>query len=163
MVESHEARIFTMSDKGLSRSFFSRLYMKYYRGRYFRRIEKKADVVVTLTNGDAKEWMKAKRVEVIPNFTVMPVVKQSACDNKRVIAVGRLEWQKGFDRLIDAWAIVSQQHPDWQLDIFGSGSLGEQPQAANRNMAWVMYRYIRLLQISIKNIQTVPFCIVFPL
>lgn len=123
IVESHEARIFTMSDKGLSRSFFSRLYMKYYRGRYFRRIEKKADVVVTLTNGDAKEWMKAKRVEVIPNYTVMPVVKLSNCKSKRVIAVGRLEWQKGFDRLINAWVIVSRQHPDWQLDIFGSGSL----------------------------------------
>ena len=128
MVESHEARIFTMSDKGLNRSFFSREYMKYYRNRYFRKVEKKADVVVTLTNGDAKEWTKAKRVEVIPNFTVMPVVKQSTCENKRVIAVGRLEWQKGFDRLIDAWAIVNQQHSDWQLDIFGSGTLGDQLQ-----------------------------------
>lgn len=123
IVESHEARIFTMSDRGLSRSFFSREYMKFYRNRYFRRIEKTADVVVTLTNGDAKEWTKAKRIEVIPNFTVMPVVKQSACDNKRVIAVGRLEWQKGFDRLIDAWSIVNKKHSDWQLAIFGSGSL----------------------------------------
>lgn len=123
IVESHEARIFTMSDRGLSRSFFSREYMKFYRNRYFRRIEKTADVVVTLTNGDAKEWTKAKRIEVIPNFTVMPVVKQSTCDNKRVIAVGRLEWQKGFDRLIDAWSIVNKKHSDWQLTIFGSGSL----------------------------------------
>ena len=128
VVESHEARIFTMSDKGLNRSFFSRVYMKYYRGRYFRRIEKKAVMVVSLTNGDAKEWTKAKRVEVIPNFTVMPVVKQSTCENKRVIAVGRLEWQKGFDRLVDAWAIASQQYPDWQLDIFGSGKLGDKLQ-----------------------------------
>lgn len=123
MVESHEARIFTMSDKGLHRSYFSRKFMKYYRNRYFRHVEKKADVVVTLTNGDAKEWTKAKRVEVIPNFTVMPVVRMSSCESKRVIAVGRLEWQKGFDRLIDAWAIVNRKHPDWQLDIFGSGSL----------------------------------------
>lgn len=122
IVESHEARIFTMSDRGLNRSFFSREYMKFYRNRYFRRIEKTADVVVTLTNGDAKEWTKAKRIEVIPNFTVMPVVKQSTCDNKRVIAVGRLEWQKGFDRLIEAWSIVNKKHSDWQLAIFGSGS-----------------------------------------
>lgn len=123
MVESHEARIFTMSDKGLGRSFLSREYMKYYRKRYFLRVEKRADVVITLTNGDAKEWTGAKRVEVIPNYTVMPIVKQSSCDNKRVIAVGRLEWQKGFDRLIDAWAIVNQKRSDWHLDIFGSGTL----------------------------------------
>ncbi len=122
-VESHEARIFTMSDKGLSRSFLSRAYMKHYRKRYFKRVEKNADVVVTLTTGDAKEWMKAKRIEVVPNFTVMPVVKYNTVENKRVIAVGRLEWQKGFDRLIDAWAMVHQKHSDWQLDIYGSGTL----------------------------------------
>jgi Glycosyltransferase len=40
-----------------------------------------------------------------------------------VIAVGRLEWQKGFDRLIKIWAIVSKEHPDWCLDIFGEGTL----------------------------------------
>lgn len=128
IVESHEARIFTMSDSGLNRSLLSRAYMKFYRKLYFRRAERNADIVVTLTTGDAKEWRMAKRVEVIPNYTIMPVVKQSTCENKRVIAVGRLEWQKGFDRLIDAWAIVNQQHSDWQLDIFGSGTLGDQLQ-----------------------------------
>lgn len=123
IVESHEARIFTLTDKGLSRSFLSRAYMKYYRKHYFRIVERKADVVVTLTTGDAKEWKNAKRVEVIPNFTVMPVEKYSSCKTKRVIAVGRLEWQKGFDRLIDAWAMVHQKHSDWQLYIYGSGTL----------------------------------------
>ena len=122
IVESHEARIFTLTDKGLSRSFFSREFMKFYRKLYFRRIENNSDVVVTLTNGDAEVWKKAKSVKVIPNFTMMPLVKQSSCENKRVIAVGRLEWQKGFDRLIDVWAIVNKTHSDWQLDIFGSGT-----------------------------------------
>ncbi len=122
IVESHEARIFTMSDCGLNRSFLSRAYMKFYRKQYFRRVESHADVVVTLTTGDAKEWYRAKRVEVIPNFTVLPVVKLSTCENKQVLAVGRLEWQKGFDCLIEVWAIVSRKHPDWQLTILGSGT-----------------------------------------
>jgi glycosyltransferase involved in cell wall biosynthesis len=42
------------------------------------------------------------------------------------MAVGRLEWQKGFDRLIDSWHLVINRHPDWRLDIFGSGSLQQQ-------------------------------------
>lgn len=94
VVESHEARIFTMSDCGLSRSWLSRLYMRYYKQCYFRVVERKADVVVTLTNGDAREWRKARRVEVIPNFTVMKVggLELSPTPPKRVIAVGRLEW-----------------------------------------------------------------------
>ena len=135
VVESHEARIFTMSDKGLSRSFLSRLFMRYYKKRYFRRVERQADVVVTLTKGDAEEWQRARRVEVIPNFTVMPVTRLSDGTAKRVIAVGRLEWQKGFDRLLMAWQTVEQRHPDWQLTIFGSGTLETDLQRQMRELS----------------------------
>jgi len=123
IVELHEARIFTLSDHGLNRSLFSRLYMRIYRWNYFRTVERQADVVVSLTKGDAYQWRKARRVEVIPNFTMMPVADGQSPREKRVIAVGRLEWQKGFDRLIDLWAVVGKHYPDWRLDIYGSGSL----------------------------------------
>ena len=123
VVESHEARIYTMLDIGYSHSFFSNVFLRIYRKHYLQRVERQADVIVVLTKEDAKEWSKAKRVEVIPNFTMMPVWKLSTCENKRVIAAGRLEWQKGFDQLVESWNIVHRRYPDWHLDIFGSGTM----------------------------------------
>lgn len=123
VIEVHEPRPFTLSDYGLSRGRLSSWYMRYYRKWYFRKVEEQADIVVTLTRGDAHEWRRAQKVQVIPNFTVMPIEKLSDGQVKRVIAVGRLEWVKGYDRLIEAWKIVSDKHPDWHLDIFGVGTL----------------------------------------
>lgn len=37
--------------------------------------------------------------------------------------MGRYEYQKGYDRLINAWALIAKQVPDWTLHIFGEGSL----------------------------------------
>ena len=123
VVEAHEPRLFTLSNEGLGRSFLVKMYMVLYRKFYFRTVERYADVVVTLTDGDAYAWRRANRVMVIRNFSSLSVNRRSDVSAKRVIAVGRLEWVKGFDRLINAWAIVSKQHPDWKLDIFGEGTL----------------------------------------
>lgn len=124
IIESHEARIYTkrfyLYEKN---SIFQKFYYKLSRRKYLNTIDKKADVIVTLTKDDAQNWKKAKRVETIPNFSTMSISKLSDCESKRVIAVGRLEWQKGYDRLIDIWTIVTKKHPDWQLDIFGEGDL----------------------------------------
>lgn len=124
IIESHEARLYTKTFY-LFRAYplLSTIYYKFCRINYLHIIEKNADVVVTLTKEDAKNWRKAKRVEIIPNFSSMPINKLSNGKPKRVISVGRLAWQKGYDRLIDIWKITTNKHPEWQLDIFGEGEL----------------------------------------
>ena len=97
--------------------------MKIYEYIYLRTIERNADVIVTLTEKDRLLWKRAKRTEVITNFSTMPVSKYSDCTPKRVIAAGHLSWVKGFGRLIEIWAIVSSRHPDWHLVIFGDGDM----------------------------------------
>ena len=40
-----------------------------------------------------------------------------------MLAVGRLDWVKGFDRLIDLFSKVHPDFPDWKLKIIGGGEL----------------------------------------
>jgi glycosyltransferase involved in cell wall biosynthesis len=62
---------------------------------------------------------------------VDPHIQQRAAASPRIpsppaiYAIGRLTYQKGFDRLIAAFALCSQQRPDLQLHIFGEGELRE--------------------------------------
>lgn len=123
IIECHEVRYSTINDVGLNRSFPARVFFNLYEYFYFRTIEHHADAVITLTEGDRLLWKRAKKTEVIPNFSTMAISQYCNCSSKRVIAVGRLAWEKGFGRLIEAWAIVSSRHPDWHLDIFGEGRM----------------------------------------
>ncbi len=126
IIECHEARYYSLADSEHNRSFFSRIYMDFYkRNHYFKTIEKNADVVVTLTNGDKSLWKRAKHVEVIPNFSNIEISRLCNINSKRIVAVGRLSPEKGYDRLLEIWKIVSVQHPDWQLDIYGEGKMRE--------------------------------------
>lgn len=124
VIESHEARPFTLSGvQYRTSSAVSSVFNALYRQMYLRTVEKHADVVVTLTRKDKMEWRRARRVVTIPNFSSMSVTRLSSCESKKVIAVGRCEWQKGYDRLIDVWKLVTAKHPDWQLHIYGDGAL----------------------------------------
>lgn len=123
VIECHESRYNTLYDASIKRSFLTKVFLYIYTSLYFRNIEQNADVIVTLTEGDRQLWRRAKRTEVIPNFSIMPISQLSDCTSKRVIAVGRLAWEKGFERLIEAWKVVVNKHPDWHLDIFGDGKL----------------------------------------
>ncbi|MGH8968525.1 MAG: glycosyltransferase family 4 protein [Actinomycetes bacterium] len=84
------------------------------------------DVYAALTEGDAKAFRrllgKRARVVCVPNGVPDVGAVRSDVDSRVVIAAGRLGPQKGFDRLIPAWAKVVAQHPDWELRIFGEGS-----------------------------------------
>ena len=47
-------------------------------------------------------------------------------EKKWLVSMGRLTEQKGFDLLLEAFAKIAPQYPDWQLLILGRGELREQ-------------------------------------
>jgi len=46
-----------------------------------------------------------------------------ACERKMLLAVGRMSEEKGFSGLIQAFASLTGQHPQWDLVILGDGPL----------------------------------------
>lgn len=86
------------------------------------------DRVVLLTERDRElRGDKLANVTVIPNFiTIQPPQSLPDYSAHRVLALGRYDAPKGYDRLIAAWARVNKLHPDWQLHIYGQ-SYGRLP------------------------------------
>lgn len=98
-----------------------------WRTRQDERIVRRFDKFVVLTHEDRGYWGNLPNMEVIPNAAMHVSESYSDVTNKRVIAVGRLDYQKGFDRLIQAWQLVQHtgKFPNWNLDIFGQGEWKE--------------------------------------
>lgn len=99
------------------------------RARMDEKLVRRFDRFVVLTQEDREMWGEMPGIRVIPNAANFIAEKYSDCSAKRVIAVGRLDYQKGFDRLILVWEKVHQQMPDWRLDIFGQGEWREMLQS----------------------------------
>lgn len=82
---------------------------------------KQLDKFIVLTEEDKASWTELSNVEVIPDPLAFDITEVSPLKAKRVIAVGRYVYQKGFDLLLQAWAKIEKQFPDWELAIYGMG------------------------------------------
>ncbi len=79
---------------------------------------KKYDRFVVVTSESIAEWNIDDTI-VIPNPLWFTSEKSSALESKKVIAVGRHTYEKGFDRMLQIWKKVVAKHPDWTLEIYG--------------------------------------------
>ena len=124
LIESHVAcysvlKSFEYRDKVLLRPFAT-----WYDKNIMSKMAK-ADCLIALTQGDAADWSRyISNVVVIPNpvTCISETIAPHEESLHRIICVGRLHEQKGFDMLIDAFALIANQCPEWIVDIFGDGS-----------------------------------------
>lgn len=90
---------------------------------------RKYDKIVVISKADLEAWKEyTNKAVCIYNPVTIDNPVQADLNSKKVISVGRLDYQKGFDYLIDAWGLVAEKHKDWLLDIYGEGPLREQLQ-----------------------------------
>lgn len=104
------------------------------------------DAIVAQTN-KSRDWVisrtSARRVVVIPNPVEWPLDARAPMlspdsvgspHRKRLLAVGRLEYQKGLDILIEVFGTLAPRFPDWELVILGEGSLRAELHALIQSM-----------------------------
>ena len=93
--------------------------------RRFKSNVRKADFVVALTEGDAKDWRKYNHnIVVIPNVVHLDESEFKVnYSEKRIIFVGRFDKQKDFESLLQIWKFVYSCHSDWTLDIYSDGHI----------------------------------------
>lgn len=84
---------------------------------------KKYDKFVVLTLEDSHNWANFKNLEIIPNFITSPASPKHDKLYRRFICVGRLSYQKGYDRLIAACSLIKEELQGWRIDIFGAGDM----------------------------------------
>jgi len=89
------------------------------RERYYSR---KYDHIVLLTEKDKQLWKGDSRFIVIPNPLSFVSKEKALLENKEIVAMGRFIAQKGFDLLIQSFALLKEKFPDWCLSIYGEGS-----------------------------------------
>jgi glycosyltransferase involved in cell wall biosynthesis len=90
--------------------------------RFIRRLTYPlCNAIVVLTTSDSKHYSFHKNIKIIPNSLSFISEKRANLNNKRILAVGRLTYQKGFDRLIDAISLIREQCEGWEIKIIGSG------------------------------------------
>ncbi len=122
--EFHVTRHSYHADALHARNPLVRLLKKRWADQLVSNLSKLSKVVI-LTHEEAAFWPELSNTCVIPNPIITPIGACSDGSHKQVIAAGRYAPQKGFDLLIDSWAIVARKHPDWTLRIYGEGTREE--------------------------------------
>lgn len=93
-----------------------------------RRTLSKADMLHATSEVELKEIRAlglTAPVVLLPNGIDLPVLPPSVgprkAESRTLLYLGRIHPIKGLDLLLEAWALIEAQHPQWQLLVAGRG------------------------------------------
>lgn len=92
--------------------------------KILRRIFNDSELLVCQSENVKKYYDTVPRSCVIPNPINPNVIPKRVLPSRpRIVAVGRLDKQKNFSMLLNAFVLVLKEYPDCCLDIYGEGPL----------------------------------------
>jgi len=118
----YERHVSKLIDTRSGQKLFSRALTQ-TKWMLMEKLAKRFSRFIVLTEGNKKEWTSLTNLDVIPNPLSFYPAERSSLDQKKVISVGKISYQKGQDLLVDAWDIIIKKYPDWQLLLYGKGNI----------------------------------------
>lgn len=86
-----------------------------------------SDILVVLTNKDRDNYisryhLNPEKVQTVYNWSEpIEYFDKYNVDSRKIVTVGRLSSQKGFEYLMEVATAILSQYPDWKWYIYGSG------------------------------------------
>lgn len=118
-----------LADTQLTQFFFRRyFYYKYH--SYLHNVVSCSDAIVLLSESYRKEvsyfsGCKVNNAVAIGNPLTLPLDNTEYTKHKEILFLGRLNWQKRPDILLDIWQSVVNRCPEWTLRLVGDGEMCE--------------------------------------
>lgn len=110
-------RNFSDKDTNVVKRWFAHIWMN----NLIRHI-KKLDKMIVLTDSALKDWPELNHIVKIPDPLPFRINGKSTLEHKRIISLGRYDYDKGNDLLLQVWAKIEKQMSEWRLDIYGNGN-----------------------------------------
>lgn len=114
----YERHVSKLAETNANQSFSQKVIIK-LKWSLMSILAKKFEKFIVLTEGNKNEWKSLNNIKVIANpLSFYPEIS-SNLENKKIICVGKICFQKGQDLLLQAWDTIYSNHPDWILELYG--------------------------------------------
>lgn len=102
-------------------NLFERLFSHFWMINLISNL-KKLDKMIVLTDSALGDWHELSNVVKIPDPLPFKIDVRSTLQNKRIVSIGRYDYDKGNDLLLQVWSKVESKMKDWCLDVYGNGN-----------------------------------------
>lgn len=122
IAETHISKLMYQKQRQQRKDLATKLLIKLFvwRDAFFHRL---FDAVGCLTEEDRQSRGCPSNMYVIPNPLSFVTDVPASCEGDIALAVGRHTEQKDFNAMVDIWAELVKDYPEWKLQIVGGGHL----------------------------------------